>query len=89
MKLSEIKTCDQFNEMADAQYQRTIRLADAMNDTTKNPFYRMRAGVIWFKSMKRVQKLISIYAKMNTPKIPNNFKSGGFSNTKIAEDVVM
>lgn len=80
MKLSEIKTRDQFNEMADVQYQRAIRLADAMNDTTKPPMYRTRAGLIWYKSMKRVQKLISIYAKMNTQKSPSNFKLGGFIN---------
>jgi hypothetical protein len=89
MRLSEIKTRDQFNEMADVQYQRTVKLAGAMNDAGKPPMYRTRAGLLWLKSMKRIQKLISMYAKMNTPKSPNNFKSGGFSNPRIAEDVVM
>lgn len=77
MKLSEIKTRGQFNEMADVQYQRTVKLADAMNDITKPPIYRTRAAMIWIKSMRRVQKIISLYAKMNTQK--KEFPKGGFS----------
>ena len=77
MKLSEIKTREQFNEMADVQYQRTIRLSDAMNDETKHPAYRIRASVLWYKMMKKVQVLISIYAKSTISKNLTTFKSGG------------
>jgi hypothetical protein len=84
MRLSEIKTRDQFNEMADVQYQRTVKLAGAMNDAGKPPMYRTRAGLLWLKSMKRIQKLISMYAKMNTSK--KEFPSGGFSNKTIQNE---
>lgn len=78
MKLSEIKTLDQFYEMADVQYQRTIRLADAINDPSKPIEYKQKASLIWHKSMTRVQKLISMYAKMNTE--TKKFPSGGIVN---------
>lgn len=77
MKLSEIKTRDQFNAMVDTKYQRTIRLARAMNDETKHPAYRIKASVLWLKMMKKVQVLVSIYAKATISKNLTTFKSGG------------
>jgi len=79
MKLSEIKTREQFNEMADVQYQRTKNLWLAATDGGKSDYYRVKAFDLWLTSMKRVQKIIIVACKIQTQR-HKNFPSGGIVN---------
>jgi hypothetical protein len=80
MRLSEIKTRDQFNEVSDAQYQRTKSLWIAATNGDKPDYYRAKAFYLWLTMMKRVQKLIIVACKIQTTK-HKDFPKGGFSST--------
>lgn len=79
MKLSEIKTRDQFNEVADTQYQRAKRLWVAATNGDKSDYYRTKAFDLWLTMMKRVQKLVIVACKIQTAK-HKDFPKGGISS---------
>ena len=63
MKLSNIKTREDFNAVANNQYGRTKRLFNAANDASKPTDYRIKATGVWIEAQKHVRETVLTYLK--------------------------
>ena len=68
MKLSDLKTKEEFYKFADCWYQRAHNLRDYwLND--ENPIEkRSKAGDLWLEMVKRCMMLTQIAIQINQPK---------------------
>lgn len=65
MKLSDIKTENQFWAFSDVWYQRTINLADIWRDNNETQQRRYKAFYLWIHYKGLVMKLTSIAKQFN------------------------
>lgn len=79
MKLRDIKTVDDFWEVADVQYQRGKALVRASRDEAKPGSYRLRAFRLSMLMWTRIMKIQQIGIKINTRPLSKDFPSGGWS----------
>lgn len=75
MKLSDIKTRDQLDEVADNWYNRTIKLRDAWQNSTDYD-YITKAFKLFMVMYMRIRMLTQIYIKISQPK-KSNHRLGG------------
>ena len=78
MKHSDIKTQEQFYEMADVHYQRTIKLREVWQNENETVERRLKAQNLFVISSLIVIKLSQIAIKFSQP-MPTTFKSGGMT----------
>ena len=79
MKIENIKTRTEFYEFADIWYQRAHRLRDVWQNIRETDERRAKAFTLWLIMYDRAMKLVPIAIKINQPKKPTKFKSGGVS----------
>ena len=72
MKLSNIKTRSQFYDMAETQYQRTIRLRDIWQDDNESIYRRTKAFALWGRMFLRMQRINTVAVKINQYKPKNH-----------------
>ncbi|MCT3917542.1 hypothetical protein HZQ04_15890 [Elizabethkingia anophelis] len=77
MKISDIKTVDQFWAFADVWYQRTLNLADIWQDNNETQQRRYKAFYIWNHYRELVLKLTSIAQKFNVVNV--SYPKGGIT----------
>jgi hypothetical protein len=77
MKLSNIKTSDDFYRVSDIWYNRTLYLTRAWRDQEQIEKKREKALSLWWIMFSRMQKIIEVHIGLNTPK--NVFKKGGIT----------
>ena len=78
MKHSDIKTQEQFYEMADVHYQRTIKLREVWQNENETVERRLKAQNLFVISSLIVIKLSQIAIKFSQP-MHTTFKSGGMT----------
>lgn len=76
MKHSDIKTQDQFYEMADIHYQRTIKLREVLQNENETVERRLKAQNLFIVSSLRVIKLSAMAIKLSQP-MATTLKTGG------------
>ena len=76
MKHSDIKTQEQFYEMADVHYQRTIKLREVCQNENETVERRLKAQNLFVISSLIVIKLSQIAIKFSQP-MATNLKTGG------------
>ncbi|WP_407505063.1 hypothetical protein [Elizabethkingia meningoseptica] len=77
MKLSDIKTVDQFWAFADVWYKRTLNLAYIWQDDNETQQRRYKAFCIWNHYRELVLKLTSIAQKFNVVNV--SYPKGGIT----------
>lgn len=65
MKISDIKTTNEFYDFADIWYQRTLNLRDIWHDKNESEKRRLKAFYLWNIMAKRVLYLSDIALKLN------------------------
>ena len=71
MKISDIKTKDQFYKFANVWYQRVHKLRIIWQDSKEDEKRRIKAFLLWDIMKNRVMKLVPIAIKLNQIK-PRN-----------------
>lgn len=74
MKLSSIKTEQEFYKLADIWYQRTLKLSAIWKNRKYSEIDRMRAFELWNKMSQRVVKLQRISLSINHVKLNSSSK---------------
>jgi uncharacterized protein YhaN len=79
MKITNIKTSEEFYEFADIWYQRTHNLRRIWQNENETEKRRAKAFMLWLRMHNRVMKLVPLAIRINNP---NNKKAPDCSGAK-------
>ena len=77
MKLKNIKTKDELNQVADIWYNRTINLRHVWQNENETSERRVKAHDLWETMKNRVVSLLPILLKLRAMSAIKDYKPGG------------
>ena len=93
MKISDIKTENQFWIVAENWYERGNKLRDIWQDDSCNIKTRIKAFILWNKMKDRIMRLVPIVIKISTPRercktelrVIDGFKKGFIEESELKQ----
>ena len=77
MKLKNIKTKDELNQVADIWYNRTINLRHVWQNENEESERRIKAYLLWGTMRDRIIQLLPLILRLSVPPSTKGYKPGG------------